>query len=113
MAPLHNEKTTLHKEKVELEGKLNQVKQRMSCVEKSIKTKQRILDDKSSLLKASEIIESDGDVVELIRLAEQTCGELSSFIPALDSQNVKNCAFKSPQVFVLHLSISYSIHVMQ
>ena len=72
--------TPLNKAKLKLEGKLNQVKQRMSCVEKSIKTKQRILDDKSSLLKASEIIESDGDVVELIRLAAQTCGEYSALI---------------------------------
>ena len=80
MALLHNEKTTLHKEKLELEGKLDQVKQRMSSVEKSITDKQSTIDDKSSLLKATQIIESDGDVVELIRLAEQTCGEFSALI---------------------------------
>ena len=72
--------TPLNKAKLKLEGKLNQVRQRMSRLEKSITDKQRIIDDKSSLLKATEIIESEGDVVELIRLAEQTCGEFSALI---------------------------------
>lgn len=72
--------TPLNKAKLKLEGKLNQVRQRMSRLEKSITDKQRIIDDKSSLLKATEMIESDGDVVELIRLAEQTCGEFSALI---------------------------------
>ena len=102
--------TPLNKAKLKLEGKLNQVRQRMSRLEKSITDKQRIIDDKSSLLKATEMIESDGDVVELIRLR-------LSFIPALHLQNVKNGAVKLPQVFVLYLSQStcrsYSIHEMQ
>ena len=43
-------------------------------VEKQIKSKQEVLNEKSSVLKDVEIIQSEGNTVEIIRLNEQICG---------------------------------------
>ena len=43
-------------------------------VEQQIKSKQDVLSEKSSVLKAAEIIRSEENTVEIIRLTEQICG---------------------------------------
>ena len=39
-----------------------------------IKSKQEVLNEKSSVLKAAEIIQSEENTIEIIRFTEQICG---------------------------------------
>lgn len=78
LSPLSNEQAALENEKEELEKRLQAVTQRITTVKQSISEEQKTLDEKSSLLKVTEMIESEGDLVEIIRLTEQICGESQS-----------------------------------
>ena len=66
--------TGLKKEKATLLQRLKTVESQIMSVEQQIKPKQEVLNEKSPVLKAAEIIQSEGDTVEIIRLTEQICG---------------------------------------
>ena len=63
-AELDEEQTTLEKKQEAVRDELRTLKQDME-------RKQTELNEKSSFLKVAEIIESEGDPVEIIRLQEQ------------------------------------------
>ena len=63
-AELEEEQTTLEKKQEAVRDELRTLKQDME-------RKQTELNEKSSFLKVTEIIESEGDPVEIIRLQEQ------------------------------------------
>ena len=61
----------LDEEQTTLEKKQEAVKDELRTLKQDIERKQTELNEKSSFLKVAEIIESEGDPVEIIRLQEQ------------------------------------------
>ena len=72
--PLIEKQTGIKKERATLLQRLRTVESQLTSVEQQIKSKQEVLNEKSSVLKAAEIIQLQGNTVEIIRLTEQICG---------------------------------------
>lgn len=77
LTSINNKHTALNDERRTLQTKLRAVEAQMVSVDQTRRHKQAELDDKSSILKVAELIQSEGDSVEIIRLTEQICGESS------------------------------------
>lgn len=76
ITPMNEKHKALVDERRTLRDKLRGVEVQIASVDRQIKSKQAEVDDKSSVLKITELVQSEGDSVEIIRLTEQLNGQL-------------------------------------
>lgn len=71
MLKLEQDETTL---KLQIE-QIHTLEERLKSVQERVQFRRWLVEEKTALLKACEIIESEADQVEIIVLSEQICGK--------------------------------------